>query len=346
MERYRTLERYPVPVASDAEQPLTALGAMAGQDRLDRLRALTLAAGGFIQASKAANTVRSYRSDWSDFTGWCAAQHLTVLPAEPMTVALYLTDLAGSGMAAATIQRRISSISQAHQAAGYRPSPTSDFGVRQVMRGIRRSLGTAPRNRKAPIATGELRRLVATCPAETLAGRRDRALLLIGDLGAFRRSELVALDADDVIETDAGLRILVRRSKTDQEAEGHEKGIPRKADPEVCPVLALRAWRDAAGIQAGPLWRAVNRHDQIQPGRLSDRGVALVVKRACLRAGLDPDRYAGHSLRSGFATSAAEGGAPERAIMRQGGWTSEAMVRRYIRMADLFKENPAAYVNP
>jgi site-specific recombinase XerD len=333
-------------VASETDQPLTVLGPPADQDRFDRLRTLTLAAEEFIHASKAANTLRGYRSDWNDFTGWCAAHYLTALPAEPMTVALYLADLASSGVSAATIQRRVSSISQAHQAAGHRPSPTSDFLVRQVMRGIRRTLGTAPRNQKTPIAAGDLRRLVATCPAETMAGRRDRALLLVGDLGAFRRSELVGLDADDVIETDRGLRILLRQSKTDPEGEGLEKGIPRKADSEVCPVRALRAWRDAAGIQKGPLWRAVNRHDQVLPGRLSDRGVALVVKRACLRAGLDPDRYAGHSLRSGFATSAAEGGAPERTIMRQGGWTSEAMVRRYIRMADLFKENAAEYVNP
>jgi site-specific recombinase XerD len=321
-------------------------GAAAGRDRLSRLRTLTLAAEEFVQASKAGNTVRGYRSDWSDFTDWCSAQRLPALPAEPMTVALYLADLAGSGAAASTIQRRVSSISQAHQAAGHRTSPTSDFLVRQVMRGIRRTLGVAPRNQKAPISAAELRRLVTTCPAETLAGRRDRALLLVGDLGAFRRSELVALDAEDVAETDAGLRILLRRSKTDQEAGGLEKGIPRKADPQVCPVRALRVWREAAGIHEGPLWRAVNRHDRVQPGRLSDRAVALIVKRACQRAGLDPDRYAGHSLRSGFATAAAEAGAPERAIMRQGGWTSEAMVRRYIRMADLFKENAAGYVNP
>lgn len=333
-------------MTTDAEGPLAALGATADRDRLARLRSLTLAAQELLQASKAANTVRGYRSDWNDFTAWCSAQRLAPLPAEPATVALYLADLTGSGAATSTIQRRISSISQAHQAAGHRPSPTSDVRVRQVMRGIRRTLGTAPRNQKAPLSAAELRKLVATCPPETLAGRRDRALLLIGDLGAFRRSELVALDAEDVAETDAGLRIRLRRSKTDQEAAGTEKGIPRKADPEVCPARALRAWREAAGIEDGPLWRAVNRHDQIQPGRLTDRAVALVVKRASRRAGLDPDRYAGHSLRSGFATAAAEAGAPERAIMRQGGWTSEAMVRRYIRMGDLFRENAAAYVDP
>lgn len=332
-------------MATGPEQPLTVLGATVDEDRLDRLRALSQAAQDFVQASKAANTLRGYRSDWRDFSGWCSAQQLPALPAEPMTVALYLADLAGSGAAAATIQRRVSSISQVHQAAGHRPSPTSDYLVRQVMRGIRRTLGVAPQNQKTPLSAEELRRLVEACSAQTLAGRRDRALLLIGDLGAFRRSELVALDVEDVEETNAGLRILLRRSKTDQEAEGLEKGIPKKADPATCPLQALRAWQEAAGIEEGPLWRGVNRHDQVQPGRLSDRAVALIVKRACQRVGLDPDRYAGHSLRSGFATAAAEGGAPERAIMRQGGWSSQTMVRRYIRMANLFKENAAEYVN-
>src|SRR5215472_1916787 len=132
MQPYRQSERYPVPVASDSGQPLTVLGPTADQVRVDRLRTLTLAAEEFIQASKAANTLRGYRSDWNDFTGWCEAQHLTALPAQPTTVALYLADLAGSGAAAATIQRRVSSISQAHQAAGHRPSPTSDFLVRQA----------------------------------------------------------------------------------------------------------------------------------------------------------------------------------------------------------------------
>jgi integrase len=268
-----------------------------------------------------------------------------VLPAVPETVALYLAAMAGAGAQAVTIQRRLSSISQAHQAAGHVPSPTSDFLVRQVMRGIRRTLGVAPKHQKNPLTATELRRLVETAPPGTIAGRRDRALLLIGHLGAFRRSELVALDVPDVQDASDGLRLLVRRSKTDQEGEGLEKGIRRRRDPAICPVLALRAWFDAAGIVEGPVFRGVDRHDHVQPGRLSDRGVALVVKRACDRAGLDPARYAGHSLRSGFATSAAEGGAPERAIMRQGGWTSHTMVRRYIRMADLFQENAADYVD-
>jgi integrase len=312
---------------------------------LERLTALGEAARDLARASRAPNTLRAYRSDWRDFTGWCSDHALEALPARPETVALYLAGMAGGGAHAVTIQRRLSSISQAHQAAGHVPSPTQDFAVRQVMRGIRRTLGVAPTGQRTPLTAGELRRLVQATPEGTLAGLRDRALLLVGHLGAFRRSELVALDLEDVDETADGLGLRVRRSKTDQEGEGLRKGIPRRRDPAICPVAALRAWLDAAEIASGPVFRAVNRHDQPGQGRLSDRAVALVVKRACGRAGLDPARYAGHSLRAGFATAAAEGGAPERAIMRQGGWTSEAMVRRYIRMANLFQENAAGYVD-
>jgi integrase len=312
---------------------------------LELLAALGEAARELAGASRAPNTLRAYRSDWRHFTRWCSDHVLAALPARPETVALYLAGMAAGGARAVSIQRRLSSISQAHQAAGHLPSPTQDFLVRQVMRGIRRTLSVAPTRHKAPLGAAELRRLVQATPEGTLAGRRDRALLLVGHLGAFRRSELVALDLEDVEETGAGLGILVRRSKTDQEGEGLRKGIPRRSDPATCPVAALDRWLDGAGIESGPVFRAVNRHDQVGPGRLSDRAVALVVKRACGRAGLDPARYAGHSLRAGFATAAAEGGAPERAIMRQGGWTSEAMVRRYIRMVDLFQENAAGYVD-
>jgi integrase len=346
MERYRYLEFVTLsPVANSLTSPVVEPEGVTGSSDLDRLQGLREAAQGLVRASKAASTLRAYRSDWRHFSNWCSKHELEALPALPETVALYLAAMAGAGAEAVTIQRRLSSISQAHQATSHLPSPTSDSLVRQVMRGIRRTLGVAPKRQKTPLTAAELRRLVETAPGGTLAGKRDRALLLIGHLGAFRRSELVALDLEDVEEVGDGLRLLVRRSKTDQEGEGLEKGIRSRHDRATCPALALRTWLEGAGIISGPLFRGVNRHDQVQPGRLSDRGVALVVKRACGRAGLDPDRYAGHSLRAGFATSAAEGGAPERAIMRQGGWTSQAMVRRYIRMSDLFQENAADYVN-
>ncbi len=210
------------------------------------------------------------------------------------------------------------------------------------MSGIRRTLGTAP-TQKAAIATAELRRLLEVTPDDPLAGLRDRAMLLIGFAGGFRRSELVALDIEDVRESEEGLRAQVRRSKSDQEGQGREVGIPRGQHPHTCPVRALRAWREAAGIFDGPLFRPVNRHDQVASGRLTDKGVARVVKRAATRAGMDAGAYARHSLRAGLATAAA-GGAPERAIMRQTGHRSLDMVRRYIRAGSLFQENAAAYV--
>jgi site-specific recombinase XerD len=301
------------------------------------------AAWSYVRASKAANTVRAYRADLADFTLWCKEHSRESLPAQPETICLYITALAGHSVKPSTIQRRLSSISQAHQLAGQDPSPTHDAFVRMTMSGIRRTLGTAPAQ-KAPVVTSELRRLLAVTPEDTKAGLRDRALLLVGFAGGFRRSELVGLNVEDLLDTDDGLRVQIRRSKTDQEAEGRELGLPHGQHPETCPVRAVRAWRKAAGINDGPLFRPINRHDQIRVARLTPEGVALVVKRAAERAGFDPTHYAGHSLRSGLATAAAAGGAPERAIMRQTGHRSVQTVRRYIRSGSLFTDNAAAYV--
>jgi site-specific recombinase XerD len=295
----------------------------------------------YIGQAKAANTIKAYRSDWNHFAAWCQGQGLDPLPAAPQTVALYLTALAEAGRKASTLQRRLSSISQAHQMAGH-DSPTRDIQVRTVWAGIRRSKGTA-QTRKAPAVTQDVQAMVATLP-DNLLGLRDRALLLIGFAGAFRRSELVSLDVEDVEECAEGLRVTLRRSKTDQEGAGEVKGIPYGRKLETCPVRALRAWLEAAGITAGPIFRSVNRHGQVQPGRLSDKAVALVVKRAAEAAGLDASRYAGHSLRAGLATSAAAAGVQERDIMRQTGHRSVNMVRRYIREGELFRSNAAAQV--
>jgi site-specific recombinase XerD len=319
-----------------------ALAAAASAGELARGRSLEERAGEYARASKAENTLRAYRSDLRNFEQWCTDHRRRSLPATPDTLTLYLTALAEAGARASTIQRRVSAISQAHQLAGHLPPPTHDWTVRATLRGIRRTLGTAP-EQKAPIVTAELRSLLAATPTDTLAGRRDRALLVLGFAGGLRRSELVSLDAEDATETEDGLRITLKRSKTDQEGEGRELGLPRGQHAPTCPVRALRAWRSAAGIDSGPLFRPVSRHDQVQAGRLTPQSVALVVKRACRRAGRDPAPFAGHSLRSGLATAAAAGGAPERAIMRQGGWRSEAMVRRYIRAGTLFEENAAAF---
>ena len=305
------------------------------------------AAQEFAQAAKSGATRRAYACDLRDFDTWCAAQGRAPLPAEPATVALYVTHLARSGSAASTIQRRLAAISQVHQLAGHVPPPTQDWEVRQVVQGIRRRLGTAPAQKEA-VLTATLRRLVATCdpaPPPTRAGARDRALLLIGFGAALRRSELVALDVEDVTETDEGLRVRIRRSKTDPEGSGAEVGIVRGQHPDIDPVRALRTWRELGAITTGPLFRPITRADTVRRGRLSGQTVALIVQRTAQRAGLPaPEAFAGHSLRSGCATQAAVEGAPERAIMRQGRWRSAATVRRYIRTGDLWQENASAWL--
>ncbi len=292
----------------------------------------------YARGAKATSTQRAYHNDWSDFEAWCVTHCLAALPATPETVALYLASRAAV-YKVATLTRRLVAISRVHQLAGH-PSPTTDAGVRTVAAGIRRAKGTAQES-KAPAVTRELRAMVAALPP-TLLGRRDRALLLVGFAGGFRRSELVALDVADIAETADGLVVTIRRSKTDQEGAGRKIGSPYGSHPASCPVRALRAWLAAAGVTEGALFRGVDRHGNLL-GRLSDKGVARVVQRAAAAAGLDHARYAGHSLRAGLATAAAQGGAPERAIMAQTGHKSTAMVRRYIRDGELFADNAAAY---
>jgi len=294
----------------------------------------------YAQLAKAPNTRRAYRADWADFTAWCRAHGRAPLPAAAETVALYLSALAGYRKTS-TLACRLSAISQAHQVAGH-PSPTKDQSVRAVAAGIRRAKGTAQQG-KAPAVTAEVRAMAAALP-DTPMGRRDRALLLLGFAGAFRRSELVALDVADVQEKPEGLAVTIRRSKTDQEGAGRTIGIPYGSHYESCPVRALRAWLASAGIAHGPLFQAIDRHGNLLPGRLSPQGVARAVKRAAVAAKLDPAKYAGHSLRAGLATAAAEAGVSERAIMAQTGHKSLPMVRKYIRSGSIFRENAAAEV--
>ncbi len=314
---------------------------VSAQETAERsLAAMREQARDYAQSAKAPNTRRAYRADWADFTAWCRAHDRAPLPALPETVALYLAALAGHRKTS-TLTRRLSAISQAHQVAGH-PSPTKDQSVRAVAAGIRRAKGTAQQGKTAAV-TADVRLMVGALPA-TLMGRRDRALLLLGFAGAFRRSELVALDVADVVERPEGLAVTIRRSKTDQEGAGRTVGIPYGAHYESCPVRALRAWLAAASITSGPLFQAIDRHGNLLPGRLSPQGVARAVKRAAVAAGLNPTTYAGHSLRAGLATAAAEAGVSERAIMAQTGHKSLPMVRKYIRGGSLFRENAAAEV--
>ena len=211
--------------------------------------------------------------------------------------------------------------------------------VRNTLKGIRRSIGTAAKP-KAPALTDDIRTMVYEAGDGTI-GARDRALILLGFAGAFRRSELVSLDIEDCAFGKDGLTVTLRRSKTDQDGAGRKIGIPYGSNPETCPVRTIQAWIEQAALSVGALFRSINRHGQVQAGRLSGIDVARVVKKLALRGGLDATAYAGHSLRAGHATSAAIAGASERSIMKQTGHRSVQMVRRYIRDGSLFRENSA-----
>jgi site-specific recombinase XerD len=291
----------------------------------------------FIRASKAENTLRGYQSDWREFCAWCEAHGVCPLPADAETIAAYIAECAGR-LRVGSIQRRLNAIAEAHKAADL-DSPTSAGMVKNTMKGIRRTLGTAPAQ-KSPTLTDDIRAMVdAADPG--LIGARDRALILLGFAGAFRRSELVALDIEDCTFGKDGLTVTLRRSKTDQQAAGRKIGIPYGSNSETCPVRMVLAWIDAAGIGAGPVFRPISRHGHARAGRLSPIDVARVVKKLADRAGLDAAKYAGHSLRAGHATSAAIAGASERSIMNQTGHRCVQIVRRYIRDGSLFRENSA-----
>jgi len=318
----------------------TALVKLTGGGEVGPLAPLAESARDYMRQAKAENTVTAYQSDWRHFEAWCKEHGRGSLPAAPGTVALYLSDLA-SAHRVSTVSRRAVAISQAHQAAGLE-SPTATAAVRTLLAGIRRAKGTAPTT-KAPILTADIRGMVAALPRGPL-GTRDRALLLVGFAGAFRRSELVGLGREDCEFTHDGLVITIRRSKTDQEGQGRKVALPYGSSPDTCPVRALQAWIEASGVSAGPLFHPLGRYGHVLPGRLSDKAVARAVKTYAQAAGLDPSRYAGHSLRAGLATAAAIGGASERSIMAPTGHRSVQMVRRYIRDGNLFRENAAAKV--
>jgi site-specific recombinase XerD len=290
-----------------------------------------------MAASK--NTVRAYRSDWAHFDRWCESQRLRSYPADPATVGLYIAALAGTHKVS-TITRRLAAISKWHRDHGkFSPCSMRYSQVCEVLRGVRREKGVRTEAKDA-LSTDQLRAMVCALP-KTPRGLRDRALLLIGFSGGFRRSELAGLDMAEVSDTEDGLKVLVRRSKTDQEGEGRTVGIPYGSDPRTCPVRAFRAWIKTSGITEGPVFRHF--HNKKMGARaISPQTVALAVKRAAERAGIDSAELAGHSLRSGLATTAARNGASERSIMRQTGHKSVQMVRRYIHEAELFHDNAAA----
>jgi site-specific recombinase XerD len=291
---------------------------------------------GYVDASLAANTRRAYRAGLAAFQAWCESEKVNALPASPETVALFLAMGANERRSVSTLEQRLAAIRWAHEAAG-QESPTASKLVRSTMQGIRREQGAAP-HRKAPATVDRLAAMVSHADPATLKGKRDRALLLFGFASAMRRSELVALSFEDLEETQRGLLVTLRRSKTDQEGHGHQRAIPRGRSPETCPIAALEAWTEAAHIDGGRIFRSVTRHGQVGES-LSTRALANVVKAYAKQAGFDPDEFAGHSLRSGFVTSAAEKGRSTDRIMDHTGHASPAMVRIYTRRVDVFADH-------
>jgi site-specific recombinase XerD len=281
----------------------------------------------YARANRAPNTYRAYRAAWRAFAAWCAEHNFPALPAGPLTVADYLAH-AAQHHKASTLGVHVAAIRAAHKAAG-QPDPTADERVAATMRGIRRVHGQPPAQRE-PLTLDDLRALVRAC-GDDLPGLRDKALLLVGFAAALRRSELVALDVEH-IRLNGVLRITLTRSKTDQEGQGITKTIPRLADAELCPVRALRAWLDAAGIASGAIFRSVNRWGKVG-ARLSAYDVARIVKRRAEAAGLDARMLAGHSLRAGFATQAALAGLDPIAIAEVTGHRNLNTLRKYIRAA-------------
>lgn len=288
----------------------------------------------YRENARSANTRKAYASDWSHFSAWCAEHQVVQLPASDETVSLYLADLAEAGFKAATIERRVASISIAHKTAGV-PSPCNSAGVRFTIAGIKRVHGAAQIG-KAPTLLEDLKAMLRKIRGNNPLEVRDRALLLVGFSAALRRSELVAIDWEHLEPTREGFILTLPRSKADQMGEGARLGLARGKHAETCPVRALEAWRQACeNPRSGPVFRSVTRWGRID-GRLSDRAVALVIQSRAAAAGLDAERFGGHSLRAGFATQAIRSGVSELRAMRQTRHKSSSTFRKYVREAELF----------
>jgi integrase len=326
------MSHLPAPPAPRPDTPPALLDLAETADR----------ARGYAHQARARSTRRSYAIAWRDFCRWCADRGLAPLPAAPATVGLYLADRAATHRPA-TLRLRLVALGQAHRLQGHSLDPRHP-AIREVWAGIRRQHGTAPR--QATAATSEVLRdaLRELAKRPGLRPLRDRALLLVGFAAALRRSELVALDAADLRPVPEGLVLTLRHSKTDPDGAGTEIALPHGQHNLTCPVRALTAWREAAGIASGAVFVSVTKGGRATATRLSDRDVARAVKAAVAAAGYDPASFAGHSLRAGFATSAARAGVPEHAIMQQTRHRSAATLRGYVRRGGLFLDNAASKV--
>ena len=293
-----------------------------------------------LQNSKAINTIRAYKSDFNDFSLFCVQNGFKSLPSEPKVVSLYLTYLSTKEAKMSTLKRRLVSIGVIHKLKGHYLD-TKHPSIIENMMGIKRRKGSIQKGKK-PILINNLKLLINVIDEETkeeIKKLRDRSIILIGFSGGFRRNEIVSLDYDDLDFVTEGLKISLKRSKTDQFGKGSIKGVPYFDTPRYCPVISLQKWIEISKIKSGPLFRRFRKGSNLSETRLTDQTVALIIKKYLNLAGIDSKNYSGHSLRSGFATSAAESGAEERSIMAMTGHKSTEMVRRYIKEANLFKNN-------
>ena len=294
-----------------------------------------------LQNSKAENTVRAYKSDFKDFSLFCVKKGFKFLPSEPNIVSLYLTHLSSKNIKISTIKRRLVSIGIIHRMKGLYLDTKHPSIIENIM-GIKRRKGSIQKAKK-PLLINNLKQIINVIDKlnkEKIKKLRDRSIILIGFSGGFRRNEIVSLDYDDLEFVDEGLKINLKKSKTDQYGEGSVKGLPYFNNSKYCPVISIKKWLKMSNINSGPLFRRFSKGIKLAEKRLTDQTVALLIKEYLELAGIDSKNYSGHSLRSGFATSAAESGVEERSIMAMTGHKTTQMVRRYIREANLFKNNP------
>ena len=293
-----------------------------------------------LKHSKAYNTIKAYKSDFRDFGLFCAQNGFKSLPSEPKIVSLYLTYLSTKDSKMSTLKRRLVSIGVIHRLKGHYLDTKHPSIIENIM-GIKRRKGNVQKGKK-PLLINSLKQIVNVIDQQNkkeIKKLRDRSIILIGFSGGFRRNEIVSLDYDDLDFVNDGLKITIRRSKTDQFGEGFLKALPYFDSSEYCPVVSLQKWIKLSKINSGPLFRRFRKGSKLSEKRLTDQTVALLIKEYLKLAGIDNKNYSGHSLRSGFATSAAESGAEERSIMAMTGHKSTEMVRRYIKEANLFKNN-------
>ncbi len=319
-----------------ANDPSGVIAPRLSDSVLATLQVTAQSARGYAENAQAANTKRAYAADMRHYDAWCAARTLTSMPAEPATLALYFASLADAGAKFATIRRRIAAINGAHRDRGF-DSPSGHGEVRRIIAGIARTIGMA-KTQKDALGLDLLRQALDTFDS-SLRGTRDRAILLLGFAGAFRRSELVALDVSDLAFSRKGLLVTLRHSKTDQVGEGRKVAVPVAPAPSarLCAVRAVKGWLQVARIDDGPLFRGTD-GGVVEARRISDASIARLVKRATKAAGIVGD-FSGHSLRAGFVTSAAEKRVPNRNIARVTGHRS-AVLEDYVRRANVF-DDPA-----